>query len=119
MGCCSMAPSCTALFFADRRLIVLTFLVQGHRLGTANLPSPANYSASGAPATNQRDDNVPEPLIDKNLTEEERAKIRADRAAAAEARLKKQGGAPGKRKTSSNAPLRGPNSKPTMTWTAG
>jgi len=68
----------------------------------------------------QRDENIPEPVLDKNLTEEERAKIRADRAAAAEARLKKQGGAPPKKKkTSSDAPLRGPNSKPTMTWTAG
>jgi len=66
----------------------------------------------------QRD--IPEPVLDQNMTDEERAKIRADRAAAAEARLKKHGGgAPKKKKVSSDAPLRGPNSKPTMTWTAG
>jgi hypothetical protein len=63
------------------------------------------------------------PVYDGKLTEEERAKIRADRAAAAEARLKKQGGttaSPSKKKAGSNsAPLKGPNSQPTMRWTAG
>jgi len=92
--------------------------LQGHRLGTAHETGYQNSAASASPM--QRDENIPEPVLDKNLTEEERAKIRADRAAAAEARLKKQGGAPPKKKkTSSDAPLRGPNSKPTMTWTAG
>ena len=58
--------------------------------------------------------------MDQNLTDEERARIRADRAAAAEARLKKQGGAPKKKKTGgSDAPLQGPHSKPAMTWTVG
>jgi hypothetical protein len=72
------------------------------------------------PKTAKGDENIPEPVIDKNLTEEERAKIRADRAAAAEARLKKMGGAgKKKKKPSSNAPLRGPNTPNTMTWTAG
>jgi len=65
------------------------------------------------------DDAVPARAVDPDLTEDERAKIRADRAAAAEARLKKQGGPPKKAKTaSSDAPLRGPNSQPTMRWTA-
>jgi hypothetical protein len=60
------------------------------------------------------------PAFDSNLSEEERTKIRADRAAAAEARLKKQGIKPEKKKKpSSDDPLRGPNSKPAMTWTLG
>jgi hypothetical protein len=59
-------------------------------------------------------------LSDANLTDEERAKIRADRAAAAEARLLKQGGATvKKKKTGSATPLTGPNSQPAMRWTAG
>jgi hypothetical protein len=74
---------------------------------------------SPVPTSIQRDENIPEPLYDKNLTEEERAKIRADRAAAAEARLKKQGGKPKKKKPPSDAPLTGPNTKPLMTWSAG
>lgn len=66
-----------------------------------------------------RADNVPEPIINQNLTEAEREKIRANRAAAAEARLKKQGmGPPKKKKVDSGAPLVGPNSEPTMRWTA-
>lgn len=88
-------------------------------MGTANETS-TDYQNYAASAPMQRDDNIPEPVHDKNLTDEERAKIRADRAAAAEARLKQQGGeAPKKKKVSSDAPLRGPNSRPTMTWTAG
>ena len=63
---------------------------------------------------------TPQPINDANLTEEERAKIRADRAAAAEARLQKQGGAVGKKKKpGNNTPLTGPNSQPAMRWTAG
>jgi len=66
-----------------------------------------------------RDENVPEPIINQSLTETEREKIRADRAAAAEARLKRQGmGPPKKKKADSGAPLVGPNSEPTMRWTA-
>lgn len=69
------------------------------------------------------DENIPEPIIDQTLTEAERAKIREDRAKAAEERLKKNGGTTknAKKKTSdsSNEPLRGPNSKNTMTWTVG
>lgn len=65
-------------------------------------------------------DDAPKPVYDKNLTDEEREKIRADRAAAAEQRLKKQGGKqPKKKKTNPDAPLVGPNSQPAMRWTAG
>ena len=92
---------------------------KGHRLGTAS---------DIANRTHNRDDNstnkhdIPKPIIDENLTDADREKIRADRAAAAEARLKKQGLPVKPKKTppvDANAPLRGPTSKPTMTWSLG
>lgn len=65
-------------------------------------------------------DEVPAPAIDENMTPEERKQIRAERAAAAEARIKKQGGNPKpKKKDTSGQPLRGPNTQNTMTWGAG
>jgi hypothetical protein len=64
----------------------------------------------------KREDDIPKPVVDNNLTDEERAKIRADRAAAAEARLKKQGGLPKKKKPASSTPLTGPNAQPLMRW---
>jgi hypothetical protein len=68
-----------------------------------------------------KNDDVPAPIFDDNLTNDEREKIRAERAAAAEARLQKLGGGTSKRpkKPSNDEPLRGPNSKPLMTWTTG
>jgi hypothetical protein len=68
--------------------------------------------------------DLPKPIVDENLTDAEREKIRADRAAAAELRLKKQKGSSKPKKTTTaidttNAPLRGPNTKPTMTWSLG
>ena len=87
---------------------------QGHRLGTGD---EAKYR-DDTNSSKKVDDDLPPAAIDPNLSPEERARIRADRAAAAEARLKKQGGAqPKKKKTPSDAPLVGPNSKPTMQWT--
>jgi hypothetical protein len=92
-------------------------LPQGHRLGTAD---EVNFQSSATSNNAARDDTVPQPVVDANLTDEERERIRNDRAAAAEARLKKMGGTTKpKKKPPSDAPLRGPNSKPTMTWTAG
>jgi hypothetical protein len=67
-------------------------------------------------AMKRETDDTPQPVVDKNLTDDERAKIRADRAAAAEARLKKQGGPPMKKKPTSSTPLTGPNSQPLMRW---
>jgi len=65
-----------------------------------------------------RQDDVPDPVYNPNLDDAERAKIRADRAAAAEARLKKNSGGKKPKKTTA-PPLTGPNSKPLMQWTAG
>lgn len=66
-----------------------------------------------------RHDDIPDPVYNPDLNDEQRAKIRADRAAAAEARLKKQTGGTKPKKTSNAAPLVGPNSQPTMRWTSG
>jgi hypothetical protein len=66
----------------------------------------------------QDDEEIPKPTYNPDLTDAERAQIRADRAAAAEARLKKQGGGKKPKKTSA-PPLQGPNSQPLMKWTAG
>jgi hypothetical protein len=78
-------------------------------------------NSSGVNNTHTTD--LPQPIVDSNLTDADREKLRADRAAAAEARLKKMALPKSKKKTttttSNDAPLRGPNSKPTMTWTAG
>jgi hypothetical protein len=61
----------------------------------------------------------PKPVVNKNLTDEEREAIRAERAKAAEVRAKKNqiGGKKKKTKIDPSAPLRGPNSKSTMNWT--
>ena len=67
----------------------------------------------------RQDDDIPDPVYDFNLSDEQRAKLRADRAAAAEARLKKQTGGKKPKKTEAPAPLKGPNSEPLMRWTAG
>ena len=89
------------------------FLAQGRRLGSAGDQPPAR------PATNVKYEDDPKPIIDKNLTVEEREKIRGERAAAAEARAKKNqiGRKRKKSKIDPLAPLRGPNSKNAMNWT--
>ena len=90
--------------------------LQGQRLGTGNEPKPVSPPG----LSSMQRDETPAPTIDKNMTEEEREKIRAERVAAAEARIKRQGGNPKpKKKDTSGQPLRGPNTQNTMTWTAG
>lgn len=92
---------------------------KGHRLGTASDNANRTHNSNNN-STNNHD--IPKPIIDENLTEADREKIRADRAAAAETRLKKLGLRIKPKKTppvDANAPLRGPNSKATMTWSLG
>jgi hypothetical protein len=93
---------------------IISLLAQGNRLGSAGDQLPARQATN----TRKYEDN-PKPIIDKNLTGEERVNIRAERAAAAEARAKKNqiGGKKKKSKIDPSAPLRGPNSKNTMNWT--
>lgn len=74
---------------------------------------------SGQVGGRNSDDEIPEPRKDATLTDEEREQQRRERVAAAEARLKKAGGLPKKKKEYKDVPLTGPNSKPAMTWTAG
>ena len=66
------------------------------------------------------DDNVPAPTYDPNLNAQERAELRAARAAAAEQRMKQAGISQPKKKPkpSSSEPLRGPNSQNMMRWTS-
>jgi hypothetical protein len=91
---------------------------KGHRLGTAHENTNRIYNGNNNDNNNKHD--LPKPIIDETLTDADREKIRADRAAAAEARLKKQGlSNQPKKKVDPNAPLRGPHSKPTMTWSVG
>jgi hypothetical protein len=54
------------------------------------------------------------------LTDEERAKLRDERLAAAEARMtKEEKRQMNQKKKKSDAPLKGPNSENAMRWTAG
>ena len=92
-------------------------MIQGHRLGAANEEVPLTATMGGGKKKDTA--NLPKPRVDPKLTSTERDQQRAERLAAAEARQKKLGGKPKKKKTSNNAPLTGPNSKPLMTWTAG
>lgn len=93
--------------------------MQGKRLGSA----ADEYGSGAAPAAmtsaSRSKDDMPEPAYDPSLTDGERATIRADRAAAAEARLQKQAGIGKKKKPNPDAqPMRGPNSEPLMRWTS-
>ncbi len=92
---------------------------EGHRLGTADELRRAKVVR--AAEDNFTTDQTPTPYTDATITEEERAKIREQRLAAAEGRLtKEERNAIKKKKTTQNdTPLRGPNSQNTMRWTAG
>mmetsp|Transcript_5859 Transcript_5859/g.8592 ORF Transcript_5859/g.8592 Transcript_5859/m.8592 type:complete len:103 (+) Transcript_5859:146-454(+) len=102
MGCCSSKQ----------------FEGQGQRLGSSNEP------VSSRPVQTNSKENLPKPKYNPNINDSEREKIRAERAAAAEARANANqiGGKKKKKKvttSSSSEPLRGPNSRNTMNWTAG
>ncbi len=110
MGCCcSRERRGSSAFGGD-----------GHRLGTAGEEN--NTRADRAATAEKRyTDHSTKPYTDERLTDEEREKIREERLAAAEARMTKQDklAMKQKNKTTSNEPLRGPNSQNTMRWTAG
>jgi len=87
--------------------------IQGNRLGSVGDRATA---PPGSQTRRSYEDN-PKPVVNKDLTDGERETIRAERAAAAEARAKKnQIGNRKKKKASTNEPLRGPNSQNTMAW---
>mmetsp|Transcript_20416 Transcript_20416/g.30903 ORF Transcript_20416/g.30903 Transcript_20416/m.30903 type:complete len:114 (-) Transcript_20416:294-635(-) len=93
----------------------------GQRLGTADEQRDARAARAAAAERRYADQPSGEPYTDDNLTDAERAKIREERLAAAEARMTKQEkkAMRQKKKATSDEPLRGPNSKNTMQWTAG
>ena len=59
---------------------------------------------------------MPAPQFDASIDDSERGRIRAERAAAADARLKAAGGGSKKVKKKPDADLKGPNSEPLMRW---
>ena len=85
----------------------------GNRLGTTNAPS-ASYGTSNQ----QQQPVIPDPVVDPNLSQTDRDRIRMERAQAAEKRLKAMGGDKKKKKkaTAKDNTLRGPNSEPLMRW---
>lgn len=94
------------------------FAGEGHRLGTASEAREARSAA--AAAAEGRAEQIHEPYTDERLTDDERAKLREERLAAAEARMtKEEKKQMAQKKKKSDAPLRGPNSQNTMRWTAG
>ena len=105
-GCCSKDSTTAASFEGE-----------GHRLGNAG--DDRDRRAAAAAAEKRFTD---QPVYtDANLTDEERAKIRAERLSAVEARMTKQEkqAMKQKKKPTNDDPLRGPNSQNTMRWTAG
>mmetsp|Transcript_16723 Transcript_16723/g.35028 ORF Transcript_16723/g.35028 Transcript_16723/m.35028 type:complete len:113 (+) Transcript_16723:63-401(+) len=112
MGCCCSKSKQSS-----------TFQGEGHKLGTAGEDRDAR--SGRAAAAEQRmiagGAETHEPYSDDRLTDEDRARIREERLAAAEKRLTKEEkkAMKQKKKTTSDEPLRGPNSQNTMRWTAG
>jgi hypothetical protein len=91
-------------------------LKKPNRRVSTSFQRPSEKEVSGAPVT-PPSQQVTGPLRDANLSDEKRAQLRVDRAAAAEARFKKQQccGLKKKRKTSA-APLVSPHSSKRMRW---
>jgi hypothetical protein len=91
----------------------------GETTGFVSSPPPSGSGGSGY-QDNRDGDELPEPIHDASLTDDQRAKQREARLAAAEARQKALGGGAKKKTKATNAaPLRGPNSQPLMKWSAG
>ena len=96
---------------------------QGNRLGSAadNFnTSAAHHGRENKATTCSNNKNYEDqPYIDPNIDDDERQQRRAEREAAAKLRIQKNTGKVTKKKraNTSSQPLRGPNSKNTMTWT--
>ena len=74
-------------------------------------------AAAAAPKREKYSDNLPEPVYNPNLTNDDREAARRRQLEAAEARMKAQQPKTKKKKgSSSGEPLRGPNSEPLMKW---
>ncbi|GMH76629.1 hypothetical protein TrVE_jg5787 [Triparma verrucosa] len=87
------------------------FSGKGHALGTTDAPSSSYGTGGRAP------ERLPDPIVNPNLDQSDRDRIRAERAAAAEKRLKDAGGdVKKKKKKKDTSPLRNPNAEPLMRW---
>lgn len=113
MGCCCSKR-------ARRKSGAGAFGGEGNRLGTADEQRDARAARAAAAEKRQYKDEPAEPYVDDQLTDEERANIREERLAAVEGRLTKQEkkAMKTKKKSTSDEPLRGPNSQNTMRWNA-
>ena len=93
--------------------------LKGHRLGSADeaiASKPIERDPISAKDAKKFED--PTPSHNPDLSEEDRQRIREDRAKAAEARLQNTQ-TKKKKKTRNQPPLHGPNSQYTMKWTSG
>ena len=98
------------------------FQGEGHRLGTADEAARGATSKQTTAGENATPQQQFKPYTDNLLTDDDRARIREERLAAAEGRLSKEAKKEmntKKKKPSSDEPLRGPNSQNTLRWTAG
>mmetsp|Transcript_8257 Transcript_8257/g.12050 ORF Transcript_8257/g.12050 Transcript_8257/m.12050 type:complete len:120 (-) Transcript_8257:1012-1371(-) len=118
MGNCCTSGEEDQVAYSGKK--VNAFQGAGHRLGSAEETQKLN---TAAPQTNtmrqDEEEHLPAPAHDPTLTASDRDQQRANRLAAAEARLKKQGGKPKKKASNSGEPLRGPNSQNFMSWNVG
>jgi len=107
MGCCQ-SDSSVSYEAPKSNGSSSAFQGPGQKLGTIHEQKPLTESKTKL--------TIEKPLqLNPNLDDETREKMRADRAAAAEARVKKQQGSTTKKKYE-NTELRGPNSRNTMQW---
>mmetsp|Transcript_35246 Transcript_35246/g.85295 ORF Transcript_35246/g.85295 Transcript_35246/m.85295 type:complete len:129 (+) Transcript_35246:148-534(+) len=93
----------------------------GHRLGAAHEEEERAKAEAEARMVNKNQPDVPEPRVDPSLSDSARDRQREERLKAAEERQNKLGGGTQtkkKKKDTTDEPLRGPNSQPTMRWTA-
>lgn len=96
-----------------------SFSGQGHRLGTAGEATFGSGVPKSMRGGSDQQESLPKPVVDPHLDDGDREQIRAARAKAAEARAKKAGHKPQKKKKADpSEPLRGPNSQNMMRWTA-
>lgn len=95
------------------------FAGEGHRLGSTTNEG-RNYGGSYGTSARSGSE-MPSPVVNSDLDNTDRDRIRAERVAAAEKRIKAAGGdvKKKKKKKRDSSPLRGPNSQNMMQWSVG
>mmetsp|Transcript_35245 Transcript_35245/g.85293 ORF Transcript_35245/g.85293 Transcript_35245/m.85293 type:complete len:128 (+) Transcript_35245:146-529(+) len=93
----------------------------GHRLGATHEEEERVKAEAADRMANNNPQDVPKSRVDPSLSDSARDRQREERLKAAEERQNKLGGGTQtkkKKKDTTDEPLRGPNSQPTMRWTA-